>query len=69
MLEDMPKGTADNLRGPAKEIGRKAALEETVDSLRSSEFGAILPEPMLRQLCEDMVARATSRPAARKGRF
>jgi len=66
VLKEMPKGAADTLRGRVREIGRTAAIEETMDSFRSSELGAILPEPMLRQLCGDMVARATGGPAARK---
>ncbi len=69
MFKDMPKGAADTLRGRVGEVGRKAAVEETIHGLRSSELGGILPEPMLRQLCEDMVARATGGPAARKGRL
>ncbi len=68
ILKDMPKGAADTLRGRVREIGRAAAVEETADGLRSSEIGAILPEPMLLQLCEDMVARALGGPAPRKGR-
>lgn len=69
VLKDMPKGAADNLRGRVGEIGRTAAIEETMHSFRSSELGAVLPEPMIRQLCEDLVARATGGPAARKDRF
>jgi hypothetical protein len=69
VLKDMPKGAADTLRGRVGEIGRPAAIEETMDSFRSSELGAVLPEPMLRQLCEDLVARATGGRAARKDRL
>ena len=69
VLNDMPKGAADNLRGRVGEIGRTAAIEETMDSFRSSELGAFLPEPMMRQLCEDMVSRATGGPRARRGRL
>ena len=69
VLKDMPKGAADTLRGRVRDIGRTAAVEETMDSFQSSELGAMLPEPMLRQLCEDMVARATGGPAARRGRL
>jgi len=68
-LKDMPKGAADTLRGRVGEIGRTAAIEETMDNFRSSELGAILPEPMIRQLCEDMVSRATGGPTARRGRL
>jgi len=69
VLKDMPKGAADTLRGRVGEIGRNAAVEETMDNFRSSELGAILPEPMMRQLCEDMVSRATGGPRARTGRL
>ncbi len=68
MLKDMPKGAADTLRGRVGEVGRTAAVEEMMYGLRASELGAVLSEPMLRQLCEEMVARATGGPAARKGR-
>ena len=69
VLRDMPKGAADTLRGRVGKIGRTAAIEETMDSFRSSELGAMLPEPMMRQLCEDMVSRATGGPTARRGRL
>ncbi len=69
MLREMPKGAADTLRARVREIGRTAAVEETADSLRSSELGAILPEPMLRQICEDMVARAVGGSASRQDRL
>ena len=69
VLKDMPKGAADTLRSRVGEIGRTAAVEETMDSFRSSELGAMLPEPMMRQLCEDMVSRATGGPTARRGRL
>ncbi len=63
MMRDMPKGAADNLRGLVREIGQEAAVRQTMDSFRSAELGAILPEPMIRQLCEDLVAQAIGRPA------
>ncbi len=66
VFKEMPKGAADTLRGRVGEIGRQAAIEETMDSFRFSEIGAVLPEPMLRQLCEAMVARAAGGPAARR---
>jgi len=69
VLNDMPRGAADTLRGRVGEIGRTAAIEETMDNFRSSELGAMLPEPMMRQLCEDMVSRATGGPTARRGRL
>ena len=69
VLKNMPKGAADTLRGRVGEIGRTAAIEETMDSFRSSELGAMLPEPMVRQLCEDMVSRATGGPVARRDRL
>ena len=66
MLKEMPKGAADSLRGRVREIGRAAAVEETAEGLRSSEIGTILPDPMILQLSEDMVARAMGGPAPRK---
>ena len=66
VLKEMPKGAADTLRGRVGEIGQQAAIEEAMDSFRSSELGAVLPEPMLRQLCKAMVARAAGGPATRR---
>ena len=66
---DMPKGAADNLRGLVREVGQQAAVQQTIDSLRASELGAVLPEPMIRQLCEDMVAKAMGRPARGRDRL
>jgi len=68
MLKDMPKGAADTLRGRVGEVGRAAAVEEMMYGLGSSQLGAVLSEPMLRHLCEEMVARATGGPAARRNR-
>jgi hypothetical protein len=69
LLKEMPRGAVDSLRGLVGEIGRKAALEETINDFRSSPLGPILPEPLIRKFCEDMVAKAMGGPAPGKGRF
>lgn len=68
IVTTMPKGATDNLRGLVLEVGLQAAVEQTIDSFRASELGAILPEPMIRQFCENMVAKAMGRPARGRDR-
>ena len=58
MLGQMPKGAADSLRGLVQELGREAALAQMVERFRASPIGPAMPEPVLRQLCEAMVAKA-----------
>jgi tetratricopeptide (TPR) repeat protein len=72
VLRDMPRDAARNLRGRVGEIGRPQAVAEMVDRFRASEIGAVLPEPALRELCDDMVGQAmgaTMGSPGRKGRF
>jgi hypothetical protein len=58
MMNEMPKGATDSLRALVKELGREAAIAQMVDQFRTSPLGPDMPEPMLRQLCEVMVAKA-----------
>jgi tetratricopeptide (TPR) repeat protein len=58
MMNGMPKGAADDLRGLVQELGREAAVAQMVQQFRSSPIGPEMPEPLLRQLCEMMVAKA-----------
>jgi hypothetical protein len=58
MLETMPKGTADNLRGMVRDIGREATVAVMADQFRDSPIGPGMPEPVLQELVEAMVARA-----------
>ena len=72
MLETMPKGTADNLRGMVRDIGREATVAVMADQFRDSPIGPGMPEPVLQELVEAMVARALAgagpgRPARRGG--
>jgi hypothetical protein len=58
MMNEMPKGATDSLRALVKESGREAAIAQMVEQFRTSPLGPDMPEPMLRQLCEVMVAKA-----------
>jgi tetratricopeptide (TPR) repeat protein len=58
MMGDMPKGSADSLRGLVADYGREGAVAHMVDRLSSSPLGPTMPEPLLRELCEAMVAKA-----------
>jgi cellulose synthase operon protein C len=58
MMNGMPKGATDSLRALVKECGREAAVTQMVEQFRTSPLGPEMPEPMLRQLCEAMVAKA-----------
>jgi hypothetical protein len=58
MMNEMPKGATDSLRALVKELGREAAVAQMVEQFRTSPLGPDMPEPMLRQLCEMMVAKA-----------
>jgi hypothetical protein len=58
MLETMPKGTADNLRDMVRDIGREATVAVMADQFRDSPIGPGMPEPVLQELVEAMVARA-----------
>ena len=58
MTNGMPKGATDSLRALVKEFGREAAVAQMLERFRDSPFGPEMPEPVLRQLCEVMVAKA-----------
>jgi hypothetical protein len=68
MINDMPKGAADSLRALVKERGREAAVAQMVERFRTSPIGPEMPEPVLRQLCEVIVAKAMDGSQPRPGR-
>jgi hypothetical protein len=68
MMNGMPRGAADSLRALVKEFGREVAVAQMVEQFRSSPFGPEMPEPMLRQLCEVMVAKAMEGSQPKPGR-
>jgi hypothetical protein len=58
MMNQMPKEMTDSLRGLVGEFGRDAAVAQMVNRFRSSPAGPEMPEPLLRELCQAMVAKA-----------
>ena len=75
MMNGMPKGAADSLRGLVQEVGRETAMAQMVERFRASPIGVGMPGPVLRQLCEGMVAKAMDgsqprqTPTARRSRL
>ena len=63
MMDGMPKRSADGVRGLVGDFGREGAAAQLVEQFRSS-LGSTMPEPLLRDLCQAMVAKAMdgSRP-------
>ena len=57
-LMDMPRSAAVNLRKRVNELGREQALTELVGQMKSSPMGPGMPEPLLREICAAMVAKA-----------
>ncbi len=68
VLMNLPRDAARDVRGRVGEVGRSQAVAEMVDRFRASEIGAVLPEPALRELCDDMVGQAMGARAGRGGR-
>jgi hypothetical protein len=58
MMNGMPRAAADSLRGLVQELGRETAVAQIVEQFRASPSGPGMPEPVLWQLCEGMVAKA-----------
>jgi hypothetical protein len=65
LMGDMPRGAADGLRSMVREFGRDFAIAALEEQFRSEAFGPAMPEPLLRELCETVVARALGGPAPR----
>ena len=57
-LMDMPRSAAINMRKRVNELGREQTLTELVGQMKSSPMGPGLPEPLLREICAAMVAKA-----------
>jgi tetratricopeptide (TPR) repeat protein len=58
VLTEMPKAASANLRKRVNDLGREQALTELVGQMKSSPMGPGMPEPLLRELCAAMVAKA-----------
>ena len=75
MVEDMPKRSADSVRGLVRDFGREGAVAHMFQQLRSTPGGPGMPDPVLRELCQVMVTKAmdgrrSGQPAtARRSRF
>lgn len=66
-LIDMPRSAAINMRKRVNELGREQALTELVGQMKSSPMGPGLPEPLLREICAAMVAKAMRDDAPKSG--
>jgi hypothetical protein len=64
-LMDMPRSAAANLRKRVNELGREQTLTELVGQMKSSPMGPGVPEPLLREICAAMVAKAIEDGAPR----
>ena len=60
MMDEMPRGAADGLRAMVRELGREAAVAVLAEQFRDTAFGPPMPEPLLRELCETVVARTVA---------
>ncbi|HME27987.1 MAG TPA: hypothetical protein VKI44_42820 [Acetobacteraceae bacterium] len=75
MMDDMASRSAEGIRGLVGDFGREGAAVQLLEQLRSSPLGPTMPEPMLREFCQAMVAKAMEgcRPkhaeAVRRSRF
>ena len=75
MVEDMPKGSADSVRGLVREFGRDGAVAHMVEQARATPGGPGMPDPVLRELCQAVVAMAMDgsqprqTPTARRSRL
>ncbi|MBV9967958.1 MAG: hypothetical protein JO008_19965 [Alphaproteobacteria bacterium] len=74
MLEGMPKGATDSVRVLVREFGRDGAVAHMVEQARATPGGPGMPDPVLRELCQAMVAmvmndsRPHQAPTARRSR-
>jgi hypothetical protein len=60
MMDEMPRGAADGLRAMVRELGREAAVAVLAEQFRDTAFRPPMPEPLLRELCETVVARTVA---------
>ena len=58
MMDEMAGRSGDKLRRLVAEFGRPGAVTHLVKEFRSEPLGRTMPEPVLRELCEAMVATA-----------
>jgi hypothetical protein len=58
MMDDMPKRSADSVRGLVDAFGREGAVAQLLEQLRASPIGPAMPDPALLELSKAIVARA-----------
>jgi len=66
-LMDMPRSAAINMRRRVNELGREQALAELVGQMKSSPMGPGLPEPLVREICAAMMAKAMRDDQSKSG--
>ena len=57
-MDEMAGRSGDKLRRLVADFGREGAVAHMVKELRSDPLGRRMPEPVLRDVCEAMVATA-----------
>jgi hypothetical protein len=67
LLTQMPKDASADLRERVHQLGREGALETLIDDLARSPMGPAMPKPILRELCELMLANALLDGEAKPG--
>jgi cellulose synthase operon protein C len=68
MIDQMPREIANSVGEIVDQFGRDEAVTQLVNQFRSSPDGRGMPEPMLRELCQVLVAKAMDRSRSRHGR-
>jgi hypothetical protein len=68
VMQGMPRKMTAKLREMVDEIGHDQAVAQMAEMLRTSPGAPKMPEPMLRQLSEVMVARALESNQSGRGR-
>ena len=67
MMDQMPKAATKGLREIVDELGRDAAVAEMVEQMRASPLVPGMPEPLIRNLAQAMVAKAIENGRPRRG--
>jgi tetratricopeptide (TPR) repeat protein len=67
MMDEMPKGSAADLRELVDIFGHDGAVAQMVDQLSTAPFGPGMPEPLVRKVCQALVAKAMDGGQSRPG--
>jgi hypothetical protein len=60
MIQSMPRDFARSVRDLVKDVGREAAVAVLTAQMRDAPLEPEMPEPLLRQFCEAVVAQAAA---------